>query len=334
MLFYYLAAPANPPYHPLDQAPATERGCRLVRVAHLLVNGDTPSFVLFSGLGISGMVGVNRAAGPRRSYHASSDQIQSDCRCGDACCLTSSRPFICGSAITRLDEWPLIYRLLTRRHIRICPKVDLALSGLGAVAIRPMPYDHANGVGGRGEAVTKDVEAAYSRVTHEARPAMSAAKPTRGSDFWGLPVGRSSSTRCHYTQCRGGERALYHMLYQHAMRIHRDAFAKTAVWQKAPLDEIAVAFPHRVRKICTGFGFVECGCQSGLRRMSLAGVCLARRHDQSSSRVIRLETGIPTANLAFLYITTGTNQRRGGCAAIRALGDGAQGRFSAPAPKR
>ena len=42
-------------------------------VAHLLVNGDTPSFVLFGGLGIwalAEMVVINRAMGPRGSYHA------------------------------------------------------------------------------------------------------------------------------------------------------------------------------------------------------------------------------------------------------------------------
>ncbi|AGI69549.1 putative NnrU family protein [Octadecabacter antarcticus 307] len=42
-------------------------------VAHLLVNGDTPSFVLFGGLGIwalAKMVLINRATGPRGAYHA------------------------------------------------------------------------------------------------------------------------------------------------------------------------------------------------------------------------------------------------------------------------
>lgn len=42
-------------------------------VAHLLVNGDTPSFVLFGGLGIwalAQMVIINRAEGPRAPYVA------------------------------------------------------------------------------------------------------------------------------------------------------------------------------------------------------------------------------------------------------------------------
>jgi uncharacterized membrane protein len=42
-------------------------------VAHLLVNGDTPSFVLFGGLAIwavAEMVLINRATGPRGAYHA------------------------------------------------------------------------------------------------------------------------------------------------------------------------------------------------------------------------------------------------------------------------
>lgn len=42
-------------------------------VAHLLVNGDTPSFVLFGGLGIwaiAEMIVLNRANGPRGAYHA------------------------------------------------------------------------------------------------------------------------------------------------------------------------------------------------------------------------------------------------------------------------
>lgn len=41
--------------------------------AHLLVNGDTPSFVLFGGLAIWAiveMVVINRAQGPRGAYHA------------------------------------------------------------------------------------------------------------------------------------------------------------------------------------------------------------------------------------------------------------------------
>jgi uncharacterized membrane protein len=41
--------------------------------AHLLVNGDTPSFILFGGLGlwaIVEMVVINRAEGPRGAYHA------------------------------------------------------------------------------------------------------------------------------------------------------------------------------------------------------------------------------------------------------------------------
>ncbi len=42
-------------------------------VAHIMVNGDTPSFVLFSGLAIwaiAEMIVVNRAEGPRGAYHA------------------------------------------------------------------------------------------------------------------------------------------------------------------------------------------------------------------------------------------------------------------------
>ncbi len=42
-------------------------------VAHLLVNGDTPSFVLFGGLliwALAEMVVLNRANGPRGAYHA------------------------------------------------------------------------------------------------------------------------------------------------------------------------------------------------------------------------------------------------------------------------
>ncbi len=41
--------------------------------AHLLVNGDTPSFVLFGGMAIwalAEIVVINRAQGPRRAYHA------------------------------------------------------------------------------------------------------------------------------------------------------------------------------------------------------------------------------------------------------------------------
>jgi uncharacterized membrane protein len=41
--------------------------------AHLLVNGDTPSFILFGGLGlwaIVEMIVINRAQGPRGAYHA------------------------------------------------------------------------------------------------------------------------------------------------------------------------------------------------------------------------------------------------------------------------
>lgn len=41
--------------------------------AHLLVNGDTPSFVLFGGLGVWALVQmalINRADGPRGAYHA------------------------------------------------------------------------------------------------------------------------------------------------------------------------------------------------------------------------------------------------------------------------
>lgn len=42
-------------------------------VAHLLVNGDSPSFLLFGGLGVWAiveMVLINRAEGPREAYHA------------------------------------------------------------------------------------------------------------------------------------------------------------------------------------------------------------------------------------------------------------------------
>ena len=42
-------------------------------VAHLLVNGDVPSFILFGGLliwALAEMVVLNRAAGPRGAYHA------------------------------------------------------------------------------------------------------------------------------------------------------------------------------------------------------------------------------------------------------------------------
>lgn len=42
-------------------------------VAHLMVNGDTASFVLFGGLGLwalAEMVIINRAEGPRGAYHA------------------------------------------------------------------------------------------------------------------------------------------------------------------------------------------------------------------------------------------------------------------------
>lgn len=42
-------------------------------VAHLLVNGDTPSFVLFGGLlawAVAEMIMINRAEGPRGPYHA------------------------------------------------------------------------------------------------------------------------------------------------------------------------------------------------------------------------------------------------------------------------
>lgn len=41
--------------------------------AHLVVNGDTPSFILFGGLGlwaIVEMIVINRAQGPRGAYHA------------------------------------------------------------------------------------------------------------------------------------------------------------------------------------------------------------------------------------------------------------------------
>ena len=42
-------------------------------VAHLLVNGDTPSFLLFGGIliwALTEMVLINRATGPREAYHA------------------------------------------------------------------------------------------------------------------------------------------------------------------------------------------------------------------------------------------------------------------------
>lgn len=42
-------------------------------VAHLLVNGDTPSFVLFGGLlawAVAEVILINRAEGPRGPYHA------------------------------------------------------------------------------------------------------------------------------------------------------------------------------------------------------------------------------------------------------------------------
>ena len=42
-------------------------------VAHLLMNGDTPSFVLFGGLllwALAEMALINRAEGPRGAYHA------------------------------------------------------------------------------------------------------------------------------------------------------------------------------------------------------------------------------------------------------------------------
>ena len=42
-------------------------------VAHLLVNGDAPSFVLFGGLAVWALVEmavINRAQGPRGAYHA------------------------------------------------------------------------------------------------------------------------------------------------------------------------------------------------------------------------------------------------------------------------
>ena len=42
-------------------------------VAHLLVNGDSPSFLLFGGLGvwaIAEMILINRAEGPKEAYHA------------------------------------------------------------------------------------------------------------------------------------------------------------------------------------------------------------------------------------------------------------------------
>lgn len=42
-------------------------------IAHLLVNGDTPSFILFGGLGLWALVQmalINRAEGPRGAYHA------------------------------------------------------------------------------------------------------------------------------------------------------------------------------------------------------------------------------------------------------------------------
>lgn len=48
-------------------------GFTIWAAAHLLVNGDTPSFILFGGLGIWAiveMIVINRAQGPRGAYHA------------------------------------------------------------------------------------------------------------------------------------------------------------------------------------------------------------------------------------------------------------------------
>ncbi|MCO4841842.1 MAG: hypothetical protein KC439_02890 [Yoonia sp.] len=46
---------------------------KVFAVAHLLVNGDTPSFVLFGGLlawAVAEVIVINRATGPRGPYHA------------------------------------------------------------------------------------------------------------------------------------------------------------------------------------------------------------------------------------------------------------------------
>ena len=46
---------------------------KVFAVAHLLVNGDTPSFVLFGGLlawAVAAVIVINRATGPRGPYHA------------------------------------------------------------------------------------------------------------------------------------------------------------------------------------------------------------------------------------------------------------------------
>ena len=48
-------------------------GFTIWAAAHLLVNGDTPSFILFGGLGIWAiveMIVINRAQGARGAYHA------------------------------------------------------------------------------------------------------------------------------------------------------------------------------------------------------------------------------------------------------------------------
>ncbi|AGI70673.1 hypothetical protein OA238_c04270 [Octadecabacter arcticus 238] len=60
---------------------------------------------------------------------------------------------------------PLIYRLLTEDDTsEFCHKVSLALSKGWVLYGNPTyVYDHANGVMRVGQAVTKDVEAAYSR---------------------------------------------------------------------------------------------------------------------------------------------------------------------------
>jgi hypothetical protein len=60
---------------------------------------------------------------------------------------------------------PLIYRLLTEDDTsEFCHKVSLALSkGWVLYGDPTYAYDHANGVMRAGQAVTKDVEAAYSR---------------------------------------------------------------------------------------------------------------------------------------------------------------------------
>ncbi len=60
---------------------------------------------------------------------------------------------------------PLIYRLLTEDDTsEFCHKVSLALSkGWVLYGDHTYAYDHANGVMRAGQAVTKDVDSAYSR---------------------------------------------------------------------------------------------------------------------------------------------------------------------------